>query len=104
MSRCTSSITAMERFSLSGASTTTTKSGASMATLACRMPPMYQAPCCFATIRSGGGLVGESLPQLFHNPCAGGRPLDIEMHHASAIMTYNDEDIKHSESQRRNSE
>jgi len=65
---------------------------------------MYQAPCCFATIRSGGGLVGESLPQLLHNPCAGGMPRDIEMQHASAIMTYNEEAIEHAESQRRNSE
>jgi hypothetical protein len=43
---------------------------------------------------SGGGLVGESLPLLLHNPCAGGMPRDIEMQHASAIMTYNEEAIE----------
>ena len=40
--------------------------------------------------KSGSRLIGESLPQLLHDPSAGRMPRDIEMQHTSAIMAYNE--------------
>jgi len=49
-------------------------------------------------------LIGESLPQLLHDPSAGGMSCDVEMQHASAIMADDEEAVECAERQRWNSE
>ena len=45
-------------------------------------------------------MIGESLPQLLNDPSTRGMSRDIEMQHASAIMTYDEEALEDAERQR----
>src|SRR5260370_4926925 len=46
-------------------------------------------------------LIGESLPQLLHDPRTGGMWCDIEMEHTSADVADDEKAVEHAASQRR---
>jgi len=50
--------------------------------------------------KSRSRLIGESFPQLLHDPSAGGMWCDVEMQHASAVVADDEKAAEHTESDR----